>query len=308
MFQRKSGNISSNWSLGNITNVIKKSALKIRLKEISRSGEMTSYFCFSDDSGNYKKDCNQKFFSACPYYIRSCVLIKSDEYNSIKDFIIFQKALYNIPLTMEIKFSDCWQLKKNRRSGRLSLIPHLDCDDLLNFIHDIITHIRNNTSTRLVFTITNNSKQFQYERKQIFEMHIQDLMQRVEMEIQNQPGNNAIFFIDNEKDHKDEELREAFFTIFQGDKFLNYNHLIESISISRSHQNIGIQLADYYAGILNNALQNRNPSSGYFKEVFPSIRRGPRTVMGYGVMEIPTDNSVRAGITNQIRLIIGSNP
>jgi hypothetical protein len=266
---------------------------------------MTTFFCFSADAGNYKGSRSDDWNKKCPFYVRSGVIIDSKKYNLLKKFIKDHKEKFGIPLDVEIKYSDCWLVKNNNRDKRLQRIPHLGYNELLKYIHDVITFVRIQTDSRLIYTVTCNHSSICCERSRLIEMHVQDLMQRVEMQINHDRSNKAIFFIANETNNNDSELRDVFLNIFNSDKYLKYNSLIESVSISRSHHNIGIQIADYFAGLFNNALKGFYPSVDFFKEIFPMIRCAPRgDVMGYGIMEVPSDGTVRKNISERITELI----
>jgi len=138
-------------------------------------------------------------------------------------------------------------------------------------------------------------------------MHLQDTMQRIEMEIQNDDNNLAIFFLDPIDKKADSLIREYYRKIYlTGDFIREYKHIKDCLHFELSHHSIGIQLADYCAGVFNSALKGFSKSSDIFKtKLWQFVRKdSDKNFMGYGVIEVPTNRKVRQYLSEKIENLI----
>jgi hypothetical protein len=73
---------------------------------------MGVYFAFSDENGCYQQVRSAKFVNRHPYFIRSTLLIKADEWQVLRGEIEKLKlALTSVPAD-ELKWCHLWQLRR----------------------------------------------------------------------------------------------------------------------------------------------------------------------------------------------------
>ena len=123
-------------------------------------------------------------------------------------------------------------------------------------------------------------------------MHLQDLMQRVEMEVcERNPTGLAVIFADQmsgDDNHRD--LRKMYSELRAGaDRFLQYDHIMDSICFMDSAHCCGIQLADFVAGAVNGFLRGYDAAEKLFAlQIYAHVRKTiSGTQLGYGMIEIP---------------------
>jgi len=146
------------------------------------------------------------------------------------------------------------------------------------------------------------------EEKHIKKWHIQEIMQRVQMEIQSDSGNLGILFLDPPSSSKElKEFQEIYREIFLNDQFIEeYANLKDAINFEPSHHSIGIQLADYLAGCFKGFLCGYQKSSRIFEEiVYPLLRKDTQdNPVGYGIREVPKDENLRKQIEQKLERLI----
>ncbi len=174
--------------------------------------------------------------------------------------------------------------------------------DLFEFVEETLKVIGGLSFCKIILTVTDNNAT-KARKNSILEWHIQDLLQRVEMELRQGKGNKdavAVFFLDALEPKCEKLLRNKYVEVVQkGDFVKKYSHVKDSMSFEFSHHSVGIQLADYVAGICNDALKGRKRSEHLFSTyVKPKLRKKDdgETIAGYGLMEIPTAETVRSKI------------
>lgn len=129
-------------------------------------------------------------------------------------------------------------------------------------------------------------------------------MQRVNMDAS--PNAFATIIMDDLNPRKIKKLKAACHEIAISGDFIKYNNIYSGVLTECSSQSVGIQLADYSAGIMNGYLRGSlldrgkyEFASDLFDEfIFPYLRRyhGGR-IMGYGIREVPSDSSIRKMLT-----------
>jgi hypothetical protein len=119
------------------------------------------------------------------------------------------------------------------------------------------------------------------------------------MELQSDSENIAVIFIDSVNAKKNKTLSEAYSSIYHsGDFIKEYSCIQDCLHFEESCQSVGIQLADYIAGIAMNRLRGLEESIRLFNEyIFPNLRRSNEgNLMGFGVIDIPRNESLRRQI------------
>jgi hypothetical protein len=153
-----------------------------------------------------------------------------------------------------------------------------------------------------VYTVTNNGLVSQITKEGLYKWHIQDLMQRTEMELQSS-GGLAVMFLDPKDKPIDGFVRSAYATIYhEGDFIRKYLHITDSVTFVLSHQSFGVRIADYVVGIFNSFLRGYQLGTELFiHQVWPLIRKTPSgDPLGWGICEVPKDATVRGKIRERL--------
>lgn len=267
---------------------------------------MSTFFLFSDECGNYAERRSRRFIERHPYYVRATVIIKAEEYQE------FEKAIFELKETMgfdrstEIK----WLHLGDARNGHLpSYLSDYSLETLKGYIEAFIEKASELRSLKYIFTVTDNNTLVHAKYEQLVSWHIQNALQRVQMDLRYN-GGYGVVVIDDLNDMNKKINKKCYEIMCSGD-FVNYDNLKKSILVDYSHQCIGLQLADIVAGAFTNALiresrdGNGYPFAGelYCEELTKKIRSAsdagarfksnPFECVGYGLISIPSDNCKR---------------
>lgn len=90
-------------------------------------------------------------------------------------------------------------------------------------------------------------------RRRGFEFHLQESMQRVNMDAQ--PNDFAAIIMDELNPDKIKKLKTACHEIAVKGDFIKYKNIYSGVLTECSSQSAGIQLADFAAGIMNGYLR-----------------------------------------------------
>lgn len=264
---------------------------------------MNAYLIFSDETGAYCKNPNEKFRHSHPFYIRSNVRFSSDDYRKFQNEIQELNKQYGVPIGEEIKWSDLWEIHKGKY--RSEFLKEKSEDSLKGYYRRVFNHAISKNSLEFIFTITCIYTQPCYQSEEgILKFHLQEAMQRVNMDAQ--PDDFAIIIIDELNPDKIKKLKLACHEIAVTGDFIKYKNIYSGILTESSLQSAGIQIADFAAGIMNGylrgALLSRGKyefATGLFDEfVLPHLRHHPDgRIMGYGVREVPSDANIRTKLT-----------
>jgi hypothetical protein len=276
---------------------------------------MTIYFAFSDESGNYKEERYQRFNQKNPYYIRASFIIQGNEWQSLDKFFWNLKREYHIPPTDEIKYSDLWTLIEhqnhpNRRiDERIRFLTRYSIDELKVFVERAIALLTALDDPKIIITISKNDSCGIPTEKTLYMWHLQNLMQRIQKDLipsTDTPSTNlCLIFIDPVSPKINRILTESYNELFIfGDRFTRYSAIKDCLHFELSHHSCGIQIADYIAGMTYGYLKGRDYSIGVFnRQIRHLIRRGENEkIMGYGVIEIPSNRKVRAFLSEQFQV------
>lgn len=274
---------------------------------------MAVWFVFSDEAGDYRKSPSPRFLRAHPYFIRAGVMIKGDNWPLLRDAFSSAQGKYQFPNECELKWSYIGSIIAHRKRGEVipndrPYAPFKDYsnEELLSFVKDTVSLLKACEFCRIVYTITDNSIVQQVTKDKLYKMHIQDLMQRTEMELQGIEG-LAVVFLDPKDEATDSYVRSAYAAIYHDGDFINkYLHVTDSLSFVLSNQNFGIRFADYVEGIFSGFMRGYKASTELFKnQVWPLIRKTPiGNPLGWGICEVPTDSNARGNIR---QTLIASN-
>lgn len=272
---------------------------------------MNTYFAFSDESGQYRDNVSNNWCRRNPYYVRSIVLLDVESWRTLKEQFFALKDKHGLSPDKEIKWSYVWSLHKHRQNneGIPKSAPYYFLRDvserkLLDFISDSCELMSKCHYCKIMFTVTFNNPDFTIAKAAIYKMHLQELMQRVEMEIQSNLDNLAILFFDPTSREVDRLIRDAYSSIYlSGDFIKQYLHIKDSLSFELSHHSFGIQMADYTAGIFCGFLRSFKDSQELFsRRLYRLIRKDDKSdaILGYGIREVPRNPRIRARLKTMI--------
>lgn len=279
---------------------------------------MAVYFVFSDEAGCYCEDRSDKFVVSHPYYIRASLITSANNWTNIRKEFCKIKSKYNIPLDEEVKWSYLWSIKKDRKDDKLTpqknyyFLKHLSEEELFSYAKEVMSLIHHMDFCKVIYTITDNDKDTtpKINRVYLYRMHLQDHMQRVEMELQSNQDNLALLFFDPVSKKVNEIIEEAYNEIYlSGDLIKKYKHIKDTLLFEKSHYSYGIQLADFCAGIFNSCLKGYPNATMIYKEIISEYLRckdSDGQIMGYGIIEVPKKLSVRLNLTQILDANISS--
>jgi len=216
---------------------------------------------------------------------------------------------YHLPTDCELKWSDICSIIAHRKRGEI--IPSVrhytrfkdySNEELLGFVKATVGLLRQCDTCYIVYTLTYNSLVQHIAKKELYKMHIQDLMQRTEMELQG-IGGLAVMFLDPKDEATDSFVRSAYATIYRAGDFIStYLHITDTLSFVLSNQSFGIRFADYVGGIFNNFMREYPESTELFKnQIWSLVRKNPiGNPLGWGICEVPKNSSVRNRIRERL--------
>lgn len=274
---------------------------------------MRVFFCFSDETGAYECERSERFIKAHPYFIRSSVLLSVDDWVHIH--IKYKKLLKEtgLPFQKELKWSYIGSIVQHRKRGEA--IPRdrpyaefscLSNMQLWGHVRKCLELLKSANFCKIIYTVTDNACQAtgRVSKEMIYQMHIQDLMQRIEYKMRKESG-LAIIFLDPLPDERTNRLiREAYGLFYQNDPFISqYEGIKDSLAYELSHHSSGIRLADYAAGIFAGFLRGFSPSQELFVElVWPLVRKSDNhEVLGYGIIDVPKRREVQEKLKKRLR-------
>jgi len=283
---------------------------------------MSTYFIFSDESGDYKPIRDEKYNSNTPFYIRSALIIDSAEWKWLSERYRDLKKMLNIPTEKEVKWQCLWQIRKFENDGvqipkKCEFLRPVKYKNLESFIENAISLVQDLKYKKIIITITNNSYNFTFQKKELLKMHLQDIMERVELEFKKSENDLGIIFIDHVNDTIDKYLREIYSEFFRKEDFIEkYSHIIDSLSIEFSHHSAGIQIVDFISGCSLSVVRSMYMDNGskkfefskilFKKNIFPYLRTGPNNeLFGFGIKETPQNNEFRNELKAKFSEYIG---
>jgi len=270
---------------------------------------MAVHFVFSDEAGDYHSSPGQRFLRANPYFIRAGVVTKGEDWPMLRDNFYRLQNDSHLPTDCELKWSYICSIIAHRKRGEI--IPDgrpytrfrgYSDEELLGFVRGTVSLLRRCEFCCIVYTVTDNSLVQTIAKDKLYKMHIQDLMQRTEMELQG-VGGLAVMFLDPKDEATDSFVRSAYATIYRdGDFISTYLHITDSLSFVLSNQSFGIRFADYVAGIFNNFMRGFRESTELFKnQVWPLVRKNPiGNPLGWGICDVPKSSSMRDRIRQRL--------
>ncbi len=261
---------------------------------------MSIFFGFSDECGSYQIEKTKKYLRVHPHYIRSTLLINADEWKQLNRLFIDLKIKYGLPVEKEIKWAYLWQLRSFQRNKQIipdikdfKFLENYDFYDIINFVEECLNLLNCIEYKKIIISHTDNENCSKVKDEMMLKMHLQEHMQRIEMQIQTKREENlAVLFFDPVSEKTDKFLRDIYFDLYNsGDFIQSYKHIKDSLNIEHSHQSVGIQIADYISGSFSAFLKGRSSSNYergkemFYKCVYPHLRTYLGTVWGAGIRE-----------------------
>jgi hypothetical protein len=274
-----------------------------------------TYFCFSDECGEYYQNITHRQLLTHPFYVRSTLLINSSEWKFLNNRFRELREKYGIPFG-EIKWVNLWSLRNYQKNQKevpektgFKHLENIDYHTIIDFIEESLSILNELNSKKIIITYTRNNKARGYSEKKILTFHLQEHMQRIEMELQEHEDNLGVLFFDPVSTIKNEMFRKIYNKLYQNGDFINnYSFIKDSLNIENSHHSVGIQIADFISGAFS-ALLKSSPDKDYsrgtkmfFNSVYPNLRKNLYTgVHGWGIREVPSGILTRKWIKTQIQ-------
>ena len=192
-------------------------------------------------------------------------------------------------------FGNVLRNHSRRLDQRLTPINDYPLEDLEEFISRALGLLDNVPYVNIIISISKNDSIARISEFNLYKMHLQDLMQRVQMDLQTSRNpyeneNFCIIFLDSISREINKLLSDAYNDIYlNGDCIEKYFVIKDCLHFEMSHHSSGIQIADYIAGSTLGYLQGRGFSSQVFDErIRKYIRKCPWGVtMGCGIIDVP---------------------
>ena len=259
---------------------------------------MKTHFAFIDESGRLGNLRD-------PFYIKSCFIICAKQWRDSRNKFIEIKKKHGLKEEQEFKWAYIWALRKHhgtkkKISKEKAFYPFrsFNYSKLMEFVDDSLSNLIDYSSVRYLLTISPNKHMSISQEKAIHKMHIQEIMQRIEMELQDK-DDLGILFHDEMSQRKDKIMREMYNELFlAGDFIRKYSHIRDSIAIEISSHSYGIQIADFLAGAFMGFMKDYDWSLSLFKKcIAPKLRKSSSGyIFGYGIREVPHSNAFRGGL------------
>ncbi|HVZ97510.1 MAG TPA: DUF3800 domain-containing protein [Chitinophagaceae bacterium] len=274
-----------------------------------------TYFCFSDECGDYKPNMTDKQVRNHPYYIRTTFLMNSSEWKALNNKFKELKSKYSLPLSKELKWAHLWTIRSHQKNNKpipdklgLQHLANCKYHHLIDFVEEALLLVNTLNEKKIIATYTKNLNKYPINEKSMICFHLQEHMQRLEMELQVDEGNLGVLFFDPVNNEKNELFRQIYNELFEnGDFIKKYKFIKDSLNIENSHHSVGIQLADYISGAFSAILKasiDNDYSRGikmFFDSVHPNLRRGwQNNIHGYGIREVPRSVPTRNWMIEQM--------
>ncbi len=274
-----------------------------------------TYFCFSDECGDYKPLMSEKQIRIHPFYIRTTLIINSQEWKTLNTNFKKLKNKYGLPVSKELKWANLWTLRNFQIKRKpipekydIKYLERFDYHRLIDFVEESLGLFDNLKEKKIIATYTKNPVLFGTNEKSMLSFHLQEHMQRIEMELQIDEDNLGVLFFDPISNEKNEQFRQIYNDLFEnGDFVKSYKFIKDSLNIENSHHSVGIQITDYISGAFSSILkasENKDYSRGikmFYDYVHPNLRKSrDERIQGYGIREVPRSVPNRKWLIGQI--------
>lgn len=274
-----------------------------------------TYFCFSDECGDYQPNMSKKQLSIHPFYIRTTLIINSSEWKLLNRKFRELKEKHKMP-SGEIKWANLWSLRNYQKKGLdipektgFKHLENTDYHNIINFIDEALSLINELQEKKIIATYSRNNNSMNFSEKNILYFHLQEHMQRIEMELSKNKDNLGVLFFDPVSPAKNELFRDVYNSLYENGDFIDkYSFIKDSLNIENSHHSVGIQLADFISGSFSALLKScpeKDYSRGakmFYDSIHPNLRKNLHdNIHGWGIREVPSCAITRNWIKNQIK-------
>lgn len=243
------------------------------------------YFFFIDDQGDVNN--NQKWL------LLGGLLISVQDYHHLSREIkkYNEKILKND--VREVKWSDLsavsylknkeQNIKENKSFAYLKDFSIQELDDFIKGFFQLL----NKYNYLIILSVTNKEYFDVKPSLKFIELQIEDLLQRVQYEIQNS-SSLAIFVHDSRSKRQDnKKIKNIYKSLMSNSRFVqDYKNIIDNLFIEDSHLNSGIQISDFIVGVISGTLRSWKFSKELYKNYLQQkLRKSPMgKVIGYGIL------------------------
>ena len=272
-----------------------------------------TYFCFSDENGDYNRNMTAKQIRRHPFYVRTTLIMNADGWKKLNLDFRLLKEKFGLPRAKEIKWSYLWSLRNFKKSNKsipskknFKFLESHDYHDIIDFVNKCLNLIHSIPEKKIIVSFTKNNSVAGINEKSLLNMHLQEHMQRIEMELQVDKENLGVLFFDPISNEKNEMFREIYSELFENGDFIEkYSFIKDSLNIENSHQSVGIQISDYISGAFSAILKSDMGDYSLGIKMFndsikPYLREYHGNIYGIGIREVPRRESNRKWIREKI--------
>lgn len=225
----------------------------------------------------------------------------------------------------EIKWQDLWNLRRyfkmqkvpkhKREKGIYLFLKKIgkDYHILIEYCEEVLSLLnKTEYDFKIILTFTERNTYKNYKEQDILKFHIQDHLQRIQMQC-----NDSIVIIiyDSIDDRRKKYLKKIHKDIIEvGDFIKNYNAIYESLLFDDSYDNKLLQMTDFIAGCFAGTLtsikkqdkNNYQKAVEFFcKYIYPKLRENDKVEKwGFGIIEIPKSNRIRDFYKEKVNQLI----
>jgi len=243
------------------------------------------YFFFIDDQGSFNTDQE--------WLLLGGLLITVQDYHSLsREIKEYNKKLLDTTIR-EVKWSDlsaAMYLKNKgqaiKKSKSFAYLKDVDIKSIENFIKEFYK-LLNKYNYQIILSVSSKTYFDQKPSHNFIELQIEDLLQRVQYEIQNSKS-LAVFVHDSRSGRQsNDEVKNIYKSLMSNSRFVDdYKNIIDNLFIEDSHLNSGIQIADFIIGAISGTLRDWRFSKNLYKSYLQQKLRKSTTgkVIGYGIL------------------------
>jgi hypothetical protein len=271
-----------------------------------------TFFAYSDEYGSYQEQKTDKFLRAHPFYIRSVILLDSNEWKILDSKVRSLKRKHGLPPDGEVKWAHLWGLrrcqtdkKEIHRKHPFYFLRNIDYHVLIAYVDEVLAFYSALGSSKAIFTVTANRALGSVSAERLYLMHLTNIAQRLQYELQSS-GSLAVLFFDSVSESVDRLLKDGWHAISNSSDYVQrYTCIKRSAYVEHSHQSPGMQVSDYVAGVVGSYIkakfsgQQTNYAHGismFENHIRPILRNNPANnqITGYGVLNVPTQSQFKA--------------
>ena len=258
-----------------------------------------TYLIYTDESGAYKQDRNERFLKSHPFYVRSNVFISIEDNIFMRNKVNELKMQRSLSPKVEVKWS---HYGSKLKESKFHLPYDFSIDEYKEYFTEVITEFCNRPTAKVFCSITDNQLAIDLDEIKLIKLHMQNALQRAQVDMEKE--NSYAILIADDLGDKTKILKAAMYDlILEGDRLTSYSRVNDGILIDDSSQSTGLQIADLCAGILTASIkflraeenEKRKYEFGYslfIQQLYKKIRFDDRfaphlETYPYGIKEIP---------------------